>query len=71
MSISVTYTLSLVKSCVRMLTEMRWTMKERNESLDCLKGIAILLVMAGHVHNHMTDPYLYDNIKSLQMPLFF
>lgn len=73
MSISVTYTLSLVKSCVRMLTEMRWTMKERNESLDCLKGIAILLVMAGHVqvHNHMTDPYLYDIIKSLQMPLFF
>ena len=48
-------------------------MKERNESLDCLKGIAILLVMAGHVqvHNHMTDPYLYDIIKSLQMPLFF
>lgn len=48
-------------------------MKKRNESLDCLKGIAILLVMFGHVqvHNHMTDPYLYDVIKSLQMPLFF
>lgn len=48
-------------------------MKERNESLDCLKGIAILLVMFGHVqvHNHMTDPYLYDVIKSIQMPLFF
>ena len=48
-------------------------MKERNQSLDCLKGIAILLVMFGHVqvHNHMTDPYLYDVIKSLQMPLFF
>lgn len=48
-------------------------MKERNESLDCLKGIAILLVMFGHVqvHNRMTDPYLYDVIKSLQMPLFF
>lgn len=47
--------------------------KERNESLDCLKGIAILLVMFGHVqvHNHMTDPYVYDVIKSLQMPLFF
>lgn len=46
---------------------------ERNESLDCLKGVAILLVMFGHVqvHNHMTDPYLYDVIKSLQMPLFF
>ena len=41
-------------------------MKERNESLDCLKGIAILLVMFGHVqvHNYMTDPYLYDVIKS-------
>lgn len=48
-------------------------MRERNESLDCLKGIAILLVMFGHVqvHNKMTDPYLYDVIKSLQMPLFF
>lgn len=48
-------------------------MKVRNESLDCLKGIAILLVMFGHVqvHNQMTDPYLYDVIKSLQMPLFF
>ena len=48
-------------------------MKERNESLDCLKGIAILLVMFGHVqvHNQMTVPYLYDVIKSLQMPLFF
>ena len=48
-------------------------MKERNESLDCLKGIAILLVMFGHVqvHNHMTDPYLYDVIKSIQMPMFF
>lgn len=48
-------------------------MKERNESLDCLKGIAILLVMFGHVqvHNHMTDPYLYDIIKSIQMPMFF
>ena len=48
-------------------------MKGRNESLDCLKGIAILLVMFGHVqvHNQMTDPYLYDVIKSLQMPLFF
>ncbi|MCD8362212.1 MAG: acyltransferase family protein [Lachnospiraceae bacterium] len=48
-------------------------MSKRNESLDSLKGIAILLVMFGHVqvHNHMTDPFLYDMIKSLQMPLFF
>ena len=49
-------------------------MKERNESLDCLKGIAILLVMFGHVQVHncvLTDPYLYDVIKSIQMPMFF
>lgn len=48
-------------------------MAKRSESLDCLKGIAILLVMFGHVqvHNHMTDPYLYDVIKSIQMPMFF
>lgn len=55
------------------MAQMRYVMKERNESLDCLRGIAILLVMFGHVqvHNHMTDPYLYDVIKSLQMPMFF
>lgn len=48
-------------------------MKERNESIDCLKGIAILLVMFGHVqvHNKMTDPYIYDVIESVQMPMFF
>jgi len=48
-------------------------MRERNESIDCLKGITILCVMFGHVqvHNHMTDPYLYDIIKSIQMPMFF
>ena len=48
-------------------------MRERNQSLDALKGITILLVMFGHVqvHNQMTDPYLYDVIKSLQMPMFF
>ena len=53
--------------------EAGFLIKERNESLDCLKGIAILLVMFGHVqvHNGMTDPYVYDVIKSLQMPLFF
>jgi fucose 4-O-acetylase-like acetyltransferase len=49
------------------------TKQTRIESLDCLKGIAILLVMFGHVqvHNQMTDPYLYDMIKSIQMPMFF
>lgn len=49
-------------------------MKERDTSLDAVKGFAILLVFFGHclVWNHMsdTDPYLYDFIKSVQMPLF-
>lgn len=47
-------------------------MKERNISIDAIKGIAITLVMLGHVfvHNHMEDPYLYDAIRAVQMPLF-
>ena len=47
-------------------------MKERNISIDAIKGIAIVLVMLGHVfvHNHMEDPYLYDAIRAVQMPLF-
>lgn len=47
-------------------------MKERNLSIDAIKGVAILLVMFGHVfvHNHMEDPYVYDFIKAVQMPLF-
>ena len=47
-------------------------MKERNLSIDAIKGIAITLVMIGHVfvHNHMEDPYLYDAIRAVQMPLF-
>jgi len=47
-------------------------MKQRNNSIDAIKGIAILLVMFGHVfvHNHMEDPYIYDFIKAVQMPLF-
>ncbi len=46
--------------------------KKRDLTLDALKGIAIFLVMAGHVLNlnHMEDPYLYDGIKAVQMPLF-
>lgn len=45
---------------------------KRNRSIDAVKGLAILLVMLGHVfvHNHMEDPYLYDLIKAVQMPLF-
>lgn len=47
-------------------------MKQRNNSIDAVKGVAILLVMFGHVfvHNHMEDPYVYDFIKAVQMPLF-
>lgn len=47
-------------------------MKQRNMSIDAIKGVAILLVMFGHVfvHNHMEDPYVYDFIKAVQMPLF-
>lgn len=47
-------------------------MKKRNEAIDAVKGFAILLVMIGHVlvHNNMEDPYLYNLIKVIQMPLF-
>ena len=47
-------------------------MKQRNHSIDAIKGLAIVLVMLGHVfvHNQMEDPYLYDFIKAVQMPLF-
>lgn len=47
-------------------------MKQRNLSIDAIKGFAILLVMFGHVlvHNQMEDPYVYDFIKAVQMPLF-
>ena len=47
-------------------------MKQRNDSIDAIKGIAIILVMIGHVfvHNHMEDGYVYDFIKAVQMPLF-
>lgn len=47
-------------------------MKQRNSSIDAIRGIAIVLVMFGHVfvHNHMEDAYVYDMIKAVQMPLF-
>ena len=47
-------------------------LKERNLSVDAVKGLAIVLVTIGHVfvHNHMEDPYVYDFIKAVQMPLF-
>ena len=44
----------------------------RDISLDAVKGFAILLVMLGHciVLNGLADPYLYDAIAAVQMPLF-
>lgn len=45
---------------------------QRNSSIDAIKGIAIVLVMIGHVfvHNQMEEAYIYDFIKAVQMPLF-
>lgn len=47
-------------------------MKKRDEALDAVKGFAILLVMLGHcmILNGLDDPYLYDAIAAVQMPLF-
>ena len=47
-------------------------MPQRNSSLDAVKGFTILLVMLGHVLvlNEINDPYVYDGIKAVQMPLF-
>lgn len=46
--------------------------KKRNISLDAVKGFAIILVMIGHVlvRNGIEDPYIYNMIKAVQMPLF-
>lgn len=46
--------------------------ESRNKSLDALKGLAILIVMFGHVQqwNEMQDSYLYTGIELIQMPLF-
>lgn len=47
---------------------------QRNSAIDAVRGFAIVLVMIGHciVLNGLDegDPYLYDMIKSVQMPLF-
>lgn len=47
---------------------------QRDNAIDAVKGFAILLVMVGHciVLNGLDrgDPYLYDAIKAVQMPLF-
>ncbi len=49
-----------------------FTKPNRDISLDAAKGFAILLVMLGHciVLNELADPYLYDAIAAVQMPLF-
>ncbi len=48
--------------------------KGRDRAMDGIRGVAILLVMLGHciVLNGLEekDPFLYDIIKSVQMPLF-
>ena len=48
--------------------------KERNRNVDCLRGIAILLVVLGHTVSGSTSNYestaLFNVIWSLQMPLF-
>lgn len=48
-------------------------MKERNHSLDAMKGFVILLVMVGHIINlnKFEDPYIYPLIEAVQMPAFF
>ena len=45
---------------------------KRDDSLDAVKGFAILIVMLGHciVLNGLADPYFYDMIVAVQMPLF-
>ncbi|WP_099467056.1 acyltransferase family protein [Konateibacter massiliensis] len=47
-------------------------MRERNTSLDAMKGFAILLVMIGHILilNEINDPYIYPMIEAVQMPVF-
>lgn len=46
--------------------------KERDKALDAVKGFAILIVMLGHciILNGLNDPYIYDAIAAVQMPLF-
>ena len=53
-------------------TNAEFTKPNRDISLDAVKGFAILLVMLGHciVLNELADPYLYDAIAAVQMPLF-
>ena len=52
--------------------EQKKNISERNQNLDALRGLAIILVMLGHciVLNQMEDGIIYDAIKAIQMPLF-
>ena len=49
--------------------------KQRNQSVDILRGIAMLLVVLGHTMTGCTSnseqSFLFNIIWSLQMPLFF
>ena len=49
--------------------------KERNESVDIIRGIAILFVVLGHTMTSVTlesqKSVLFNILWSLQMPLFF
>lgn len=65
----------ICKKCILLgEKKMTATSKERNGSVDCLRGIAILLVVLGHtVSGSSTDyesSFLFNVIWSLQMPLF-
>lgn len=47
-------------------------LNKRDDALDAVKGFAILIVMLGHcmVLNGLADPYVYNAIAAVQMPLF-
>ncbi|HIW50637.1 MAG TPA: acyltransferase family protein [Candidatus Blautia intestinavium] len=48
--------------------------KQRNQTIDILRGIAMLLVVLGHTMTGCTvnsqDSFLFNVIWTLQMPLF-
>lgn len=50
-------------------------MSKRNEFVDVMRGVAILLVVLGHTMTGCTanseSSFLYNVIWSIQMPLFF
>lgn len=41
---------------------------ERNKTIDCMKGLAIIFMVVGHIHiSALVDKFIY----SFHMPLFF